>query len=342
MEQLQTQVQERNASLDFLRIIAMFMILSLHFFGWGGAVNTLTTSDLNNFIVMPIYFICGIGNALFFLLAGYFAKPPKFRKALFIERKTAFYAFVISLLVLCLGENDGIGIGYTIKSLFPVIFNRYWFVSVYLILYIFSFVLIPGMESLSKTQFLLVIAVLVVNNTCLMDASFTLLEGLLAYMVGYYLKKFKQYERYKKAWIAFAYAAFMGVYVIERFTARNLGIKHTLLDEGLRYILLLGSAVVMFSFFAKIEIRAKWASKISGNVLSVYLITACPAWATVLYTKWLPIAEFCREIWFVGYYVLINVAMFALCICIDKAVTHINHKEVGLIEKLKNKLVKAE
>lgn len=37
MEYMQTQNQERNASLDFLRVIAMFMILTLHFLGWGGA-----------------------------------------------------------------------------------------------------------------------------------------------------------------------------------------------------------------------------------------------------------------------------------------------------------------
>lgn len=48
---------ERNHSLDLLRIIAMFMILTVHFFGWGGAVNTLTLSDKNYYIVMPVYFV---------------------------------------------------------------------------------------------------------------------------------------------------------------------------------------------------------------------------------------------------------------------------------------------
>ena len=340
MEQIQTQ--ERNGSLDLLRIIAMFMILSSHFFGWGGVVNKLTTRDLNYYIAMPIYFVCGIGNTLFFLLAGYFAKPPKLKKALFIQRKTCFYAFLISLLVFCFGWNHDIGIGYVLKSLFPVIHNRYWFVSVYLILYILSFVLIPGLESLSKTQFLLVIGALLIHNTCIMDASLTLMEGLLAYTVGYYLKKFKPYENDKKVWIVSAYAVFMAVYVVERFVVRRLGIEHTLVDEGLRYALLLGAAVAMFSFFAKLNIQAKWASKISGNVLSVYLISACPAWAPVLYTKWLHIEAFCQEVWFVGYYLLLNVAIFAVCIFIDKAVTHVNNKEVSLIEKLVNKIVKKQ
>ena len=92
--------KERNGSLDVLRVIAMFMILTVHFLGWGGAVNILTTSDVNYFIIMPIYFVCGIGNTLFFMLAGFFAKKPKITKALFIERKTCFYSFIILIVSL--------------------------------------------------------------------------------------------------------------------------------------------------------------------------------------------------------------------------------------------------
>ena len=278
------QKAERNASLDLLRVIAMFMIMSAHFLGWGGAVNKLTTSDINYFIIMPIYFFCQIGNTLFFLLAGFFAKKPNMGKVLFIQRKTWFYCFFITLLVLIIGFNPEVGLGYTIKSFFPIIFNKYWFVSVYLVLYVLSFLLIPGMESLSKPQFLLVIVALLINNTCVFDASYTLMEGLLAYVIGYYLKKFKPYENCKIFWIVFAYVATMAIYVAERFLARHLGIEHSRLDEGLRYTFLLISAVALFMFFAKIRIRAKWASSISGNMLAIYLITAHPALVPLLYT----------------------------------------------------------
>ncbi len=330
--------EERNASLDLLRVIAMFMILTAHFMGWGGAVNTLTAGDFNYFIIMPIYFVCGIGNTLFFLLAGYFAKPPKIQKALLIQRKTCFYSFLIALIVLAFGLNSEIGWGYTVKSFFPVLFNRYWFVSVYLVLYVFSFVLIPGLESLKKPQFLLVIALLLVNNTCVMDASYTFMEGLLAYVVGYYLKKFKPYENCKTVWVIIAYAVCMALYVAERFLVRRSGIEHSLLDEAMRYTLLLFSATAMFMFFAKLHIRMKWASKISGNVLSVYLISAHPAWATVLYTKWLHVEAFCHAVWFIGYYLAINVLIFAVCVCIDKLVTIVNNKEIAFICKCKEKL----
>lgn len=49
---------ERNASLDLLRVVAMFMILTRHFLGWRGAVTILTSRDFNYFWVMPLYFVC--------------------------------------------------------------------------------------------------------------------------------------------------------------------------------------------------------------------------------------------------------------------------------------------
>ncbi len=332
------QKEERNVSLDFLRIIAMFMIMTAHFLGWGGAVNKLTTADKNYFIIMPIYFLCQMGNTLFFLLAGFFAKKPKMRKALFIQRKTCFYSFLIALIVLIIGVNADVSVGYTIKSFFPIIFNKYWFVSAYLVLYVLSFLLIPGLESLSKPQFLIIIVALLINNTCVMDASYTVLEGLLAYIIGYYLKKFKPYENIKMLWIVLAYVIAMAIYVGERFIARYLGIEHSTLDEGLRYTFLLLAAVAMFMFFAKVRMRGKWIASISGNILSIYLITAHPALVKVLYTNWLHVEAFCQAWWFVGYYLAVNVAMFALCIGIDKLVTIVNNKEVILIEKVGKKI----
>jgi len=231
-----------------------------------------------------------------------------------------------------------VGIGYTIKSFFPVIFNRYWFVSVYLVLYVLSFLLIPGLDSLSKPQFLLIIAALLINNTCIMYASYTLMEGLLAYVIGYYLKKFKPYENCKKIWILLAYGVAMAAYVAERFLARKLGIEHSLLDEGLRYVFLLCSAIALFMFFAKIHIRGKWISSIAGNILAVYLITANPALVSILYTKWLHVEAFCEAWWFVGYYLAVNLAIFALCVSIDKLVTIVNTKEVAFIERIGQKI----
>lgn len=336
-------MQKRSSSLDLLRVISMFMVLTVHFLGWGGAVNTLTKSDINYYAVMPIYFASQIGNTLFFLLTGYFASGGvRARKLVFLQRKAAFYMVTISLVVFVFGLNADITLRYVIKSLFPIVFNRYWFISVYFILYILSAPLYKGLEHCSHSMVLIVIGALLINNTFLYPANMTVLQGVLAFAVGYYLKAYKPFQNWKRLHVIGMYLLFLGMYAIERIAARIIGIEHTNLDEGLRYILILSMAVMFFAVFEKIDINPRWPSKISANVIAVYLISACPPAVTFIYTQLLPIEQHVRKLWFVPYYILVNVLVFAICIFIDKFVTKFNNAEadfwIDLLVKGKNKL----
>ena len=331
-------MKERNHSLDLLRIIAMFMILTVHFLGWGGAVNTLTASDRNYFIVMPIYFVSQIGNTLFFLLAGYFS-GEKFRikSLLLIERKTAFYAVIISVIALLSGINSELSWGYIIKSEFPVLTNRYWFISVYVILSVLAPVLVRGLNQCSKKIVIAAIFALLLHNTFLFEANMTILQGIHVFIVGCYIKRFDPFEKFGKLPSLLLFIGSVILYAGERFASQRFGFEHTRLDEGLRYTLIILMAVFLLSFFAKITIRSSLPSLISGNVLAVYLITACPAIYHQLYESWLHVEDFCREWWFIGYYFLVNIALFAICVMIDKLVTKINNAEVGIWLKVLRK-----
>lgn len=333
------KMQNRNNSMDLLRVVSMFMILSVHFLGWGGAVNKLTMSDINYYIAMPIYFISQIGNTLFFLLTGYFSTGNiRARKLVFLQRKTSFYAFGISLVVFLFGLNPDITIEYVFKSLFPIVFNRYWFISVYFILYVLSAPLYKGLTQCSSRTILLVVGALLINNTFFYPANMTLLQGVLAFVIGYYLRAYRPFEKRKNQYVLLAYIVFLGMYAVERVVTRLVGIEHTKLDEGLRYILILLMAVMFFVFFEKIPFKAQWPSKISANVISVYLISACPPVVAIIYTNLVPIEAFATKFWFVPYYIVVNILIFALCIAIDKVVTMLNNIDVelwfGLFKKL--------
>lgn len=324
-------MQSRNRSLDLLRAVSMFLVLTAHFFGWGGAVNVLQLKDLNYFAVTPIYFLSQIGNTLFFLLTGYFASGNvRIRKLVFLHRKTTSYIFTISLVVLLCGLNANIGAKYVIKSLFPILTNRYWFISVYFVLYILSAPLYKGLEGCSGRMVLAVIAVLLMNNTFLYPANMTLMQGVLAFVFGYCLRKYMPFERWGKNWVFLLFCLFFGMYAAERIMVKSMGLEHTQLDEGLRYVLLLGVAITFFVFFEKLEIKARWPSNISENVLSVYLISACPPIVDLLYTQLLPIESVATRLWFVPYYFGVNILIFAVCVGIDKLVTILNNLETDL------------
>lgn len=328
-------MQKRNQSLDLMRIVAMFFVLTAHFFGWGGVVNILKPTDLNYLLVMPIYFLSQIGNTLFFLLAGYFASGRiRLRKLVFLHRKTTLYVFVISLAVFLLGLNEAIGAKYVAGSLFPILSNRYWFISVYFILYILSAPLFMGLEGCSGRMILVVIAVLLVHNTFLYPANMTLMQGILAFVCGYYLRKYKPFAKWKKLSVFLTFCFFFGMYSVERIGVKYIGLEHTKLDEGLRYVSLLATAITLFVFFEKLNVKAKWPSQISENVLSVYLISACPPAVDLIYTKLLPIESVAVKLWLLPYYFAVNILLFGLCVGVDKLAGKFNNLETDFWMKL--------
>ncbi len=323
----------------------MFMILTLHFMGGGLAVNILSPSNMNYFFVMPLYFISQAGNTLFFLLSGYYSGgQPRVKSLISLERKAAFYAVSISVIAILSGVNREISWWYVIKSEFPVLMNRYWFISVYVILSCLAPVLIRGLENASKKLVLIIIVVLLLNNTFLYSANMTLMQGLHVFIIGYYLRRFNPFEKFSKWLIMLFYMGSVAAFAAERILIRRLGYEHTTLDEGMRYTLITIMAVLLLSFFAKLNIKSIWPSKISANVLSVYLITVCPAIYHQIYESWLQVDAFCVKWWFIGYYIFVNVLLFSICISIDKFVSIINRTEVKLLantfRKIKTRFVR--
>lgn len=325
-----------------LRIIAMLMILTTHILGWGGAVNSLNIKEFNYYPLMSVYFISQIGTVIFFLFSGYFATEKfRFKSILSLERKTAFYAVVISAIAVAFGINKDISWVYVIKCEFPVLLNRYWFISVYVILNFLSPVLVRGLNKCSEKLIVSIIIALLLNNTFLYQANMTLYQGLHVFIVGYYLRRFNPLKRFGKTLTVFLYFCSLGLYVGERFAVQRFGQEHTNLDEGLRYMLVLLMAVFLFEFFNKLNIKAKLPSKISGNVIAVYLITVCPAIMHPLYENWLFIGEFCHENWFIAYFATISVLMFAICIIVDRFITIINKRETELWVRLLKNAIKS-
>ena len=321
----------RSQNMDFLRIVAMWMILTMHFFGWGGAVNSLSASSINYYWVMPVYFLCQIGNSLFFLLSGYFLSTAKLKKGLFLERKAAFYSFSIALISLIFVEG---GIEQLVKSAFPVIFHRYWFLSVYLVVYFLSYVLVPGLNNCSQNHMMVVLLALLINNTFVNEAQYTMMEALACYVAGYYIRKFEPFESVKLSIRVLLYVGSFLLYCVERVIVLKTGLEHSVLDERLRYIIVFISAVFFFSIFIGRKIGFKWPSKISSNVFAVYLITANPSLTQLIYVRLLHIEQLANKYYFFGYYVCVNILFFAISVAIDKVVTKINNYEVRIWDKI--------
>lgn len=141
----------RKSNIEFVRIVAMLMILVLH----TRSSSTLTlyemAVDLNVIgqFVFEAFSIIGVN--LFILISGYFGiKLSKKGVTKFVYQLYFFAILSLAALILTNGTLE-VGIRYYVKALFPVS-NTVWFVPCYLLLMLFSPILNAYIEHATSKQ----------------------------------------------------------------------------------------------------------------------------------------------------------------------------------------------
>lgn len=146
---------ERLSGFELLRIISMLMIIGCHLVLNNG-VNS-SSLPLFNEIVFNFWAISGkIGVNIFILISGYFlvGKKFNFRRLINIILQTTFYALVF-YAAECIITNQ-----FSIKAffvnLFPILFDKYWFVTAYFLLMLIYPLLNIIIKNISKNTHLLI------------------------------------------------------------------------------------------------------------------------------------------------------------------------------------------
>ena len=132
--------QQRNSSIELLRIISMVMIVFHHFAVHGGfeweASNVSIPLFWYNFIIMG----GKIGVDVFVLISGYFLVNSKgnainFRRILKFWGQVFFYSITIYVIFGISGISD-LGIEHLFYAFFPITFSAWGFASTYFVLYL--------------------------------------------------------------------------------------------------------------------------------------------------------------------------------------------------------------
>lgn len=157
---------KRDTTFEVLRCICMIMIVAFHFMTHGTKIFhpdetlyfnlTNPMGGANYFIAETITVICSSAVDLFVILSGYFLitnEKLKIDKWIKVWFQLVFYSFGISLVFKFIMGND---ISYMdlFKSLFPVKFNAYGFVTKYLGLLLLAPFIAKLVKTLSHKQFL--------------------------------------------------------------------------------------------------------------------------------------------------------------------------------------------
>lgn len=150
--------KKRNANFELLRIIAMLMILVLHYNSHADVLLQLgVPADSVNIVATILEGFCITGLNVYVFLSGYFLSCSKIRpgKLLQLICQVYFYTILISVAMMLVGTyvvhtNDSIF--KLVQYLFPISSEHYWFVTAYVIMYVFAPVMNAAVDTLSRKQ----------------------------------------------------------------------------------------------------------------------------------------------------------------------------------------------
>lgn len=157
---------KRKSNFEWLRVLAMGMVITLHYMFKGGIIENPTSDFSARSIVLWLltaFCICAV-NA-YVLISGYFLVEAEFKIGRLIALVIQVLEYsVIVYVVLVLFGVDGVEPAANLHELlgyiFPIGTGEYWFVTAYFIMYLVSPLLAYGIKNLDQRTLQILIAVL--------------------------------------------------------------------------------------------------------------------------------------------------------------------------------------
>ena len=148
----------RLANYEALRIVAMLMVITMHYLQKGGLLAPLSESlGLPNLAAWLVEaFSIGAANA-YVLISGYFLAEAAWSWKKLLSLIAQIWGYSVGVPLICLG----LGLGNVaewelydwVTVILPLQSEHYWFATAYVIMYLFVPVLQTGVRKLSQKQF---------------------------------------------------------------------------------------------------------------------------------------------------------------------------------------------
>lgn len=229
----------RNSNFECLRILAMICIIIQHC----AAHNTVHYDE-----VYREYFLPGLllqwgmlgrlGVAIFILLFGYFGVEQAFNPKRILNLIIQVFTYsVLTFAVMFSIDPAFFSRKDILEAVFPISLNKYWFISVYVIFYLFTPFLNPFLKSLEKNRFRIFLMVqLVVWSiipTLTLDNVKNYIDEIpqffMIYCIGAYLRLYG--SEIKKRTFAIFLTAGIAVYIISPVVLDLLGLRYEAFDD---------------------------------------------------------------------------------------------------------------
>lgn len=289
--------RKRQANFELLRIVAMMMIIALHYLVKGGVAAPYAENHSPvNYFAWLLEAFCIVAVNCYVLISGYFLVEAQWkpRRVLSLVCQILFYSMAIPIVLIGLGIVSGSSLGVYdwIGYLLPVGTEHYWFATAYLLMYLFSPVLAAGIRQMEQKQLQIVIGLLLLffslGKSVLPIAFVTDHYGydfgwfLCLFVIAGYLRRFgiPWLEQRKHALLLYSLSA-AGMWALS-IVADGLSSQITAftyyvdMPYTYNHILCLTGSVSLFYLFRGMEIRNEKAGavicKLSSYTFGIYLL----------------------------------------------------------------------
>ena len=279
---MKAKCKGRQSNFEFLRIVAMLMVISLHYLGHGGVLYNADIFSVNFFVSNLIESLCIFAVNIYVLISAYFLCDSKvnYKKIIKLWSQVSFYTIGIYIIISLITDIKMNPLDL-IKSIFPIVNMEYGFVSAYFILVIISPFINKLINSLNKREYsILLVTILIIFNVLgiqLPIASITYSyfgNFVVLYLIAGYIKKYLNEFSLKKKHITVVFvgcvlAIFIGrilLYKINRGDIAYLLLKYNC-------VFVMGGSIALFILFKSIDLGVnKKINYISSLTFGVYLI----------------------------------------------------------------------
>ena len=290
---------KRQANFELLRIVAMGMIIILHYLDRGGIlVPYREDASVLNHAAWLIEAFCMVSVNCYVLISGYFLAESEWRpgRVLSLAAQVLFYSLLIPIVMLCVGmiSVSQLSIYDWLTFVFPFQNEQYWFATHYLILFMFAPILAAGVQKLDKKTLQIVIGLLLLFfSVAKTMIPFHLVMDTNGYhygwffclfLVGGYIRKYGVPDLEKgKTGVALYVGMSIVVWAISALCGvaeRKTGALsyYVNMPYTYNYFFVLAGSLGMFCLFKKLNIKSEKAAdlirKLSPYAFGVYLVHA--------------------------------------------------------------------
>jgi len=276
--------KKRFANFEALRLVAMFMVIILHYQNYAGVLLKIEDPELTPVKIYTtiVETLCIPCLNVWVLITGYFLSTarPSVKRIIGVVFQVWFYTVGITIAMYLTGSYELQASESTyklIQYLFPLQSEHYWFATAYILMVLFSPIMNAAIEHLNRKQLKLTITGLLIWFSFIRSAmpvnfvtdsyGYAFDWFLCLYIIAGYIRKYevKLFARKKSAFFVYVGSvAFMVLLKLITYILCHKGYSlnfYFTMPDHHNYVFLLAASLGLFSLFRYIEIKNKYVEK---------------------------------------------------------------------------------